>query len=91
MVIDSVLAGWATWAAEAQFDPSIPRPSYIQGSTVDSAQAMAIAMRLGPSRIMEAGDSAERLRQVGERQPLDSAGLRRARAFAALLWQSRCG
>jgi hypothetical protein len=85
-LVDSVFAAWVTWVAEVEFDPSSRRQSYIQASSVDSAEAMAIATRLGPRRLREVGDSAERLRKSGQKQLLDSAALRRARQMAELLW-----
>lgn len=89
-LIDSVFGGWETWAATIEFDPRSRRESYRQVSSVDSAEAMIIAMRLGPARLMEAGDSAERLRKFGPKEALDSLALHQARELAALLWQRRC-
>jgi hypothetical protein len=90
IVIDSVFAAWITWAAVVEFDLSAGRESYRQSASIDSAEAMAIAMRLGPARIMEAGDSAERLRKIGEKQPLDTQALNRGKQLADLLWLKRC-
>ena len=90
VVIDSVFAAWTTWTATVEFDPTSRRESYGQASMVDSAEAMAIAMRLGPTRLLEAGDSAERLRKLGQRQPLDTQALSRGRQLAGLLWSKRC-
>ena len=89
-LVDSVFAGWTTWAAMVQFDSTSRGKSYLQASSVDSVEAMAIAMRLGPTRLMEIGDSAERIRRFGPKQQLDAEVLRRASELARLLWRNRC-
>ena len=90
-LVDSVFTPWRTWVANVSF-PTIGAelPSYTQLSSIDSAAAWAIAQRLGPSRLLEAADSASRLLTPGPHQPLDSLGKRKARELAMLLWSRRC-
>jgi len=53
----------------------------------DSAAGMVLVFREGPGAASEAARQATR---VESREPLDSLGVRRARALAQHLWERRC-
>jgi hypothetical protein len=87
---DSVLLSWGTTTGLVQFDARPAATGWGQTSTIDSAAAMAIAVRLGPKRIMEAVAEAQKLERRSPRQALDSLAVGRARALAAALWTRTC-
>jgi hypothetical protein len=88
---DSVFRAWRNGAVVVQFDLGNKPKAWRQFTTIDSAKAMDIAMKMGPARLLEAATVAEGLRREGPREALDSLWIARARALAAFLWTKTCG
>ena len=88
---DSVFRAWRNGAVVVLFSSATKPTGWRQFTTIDSAQAMALAMKLGPARLLEASAEAEKLQLTGPRELLDSLGIARARALAAFLWTKTCG
>ena len=87
---DSVTRSWGSATGIVRFDTPRGATGWGQTASIDSAEAMAIAMRLGPKHLMEAVAEAQKLERRSPKQALDSLVVGRARALAADLWLKIC-
>ena len=88
LLVDEVeITRWRQGHAVVHFFVGEHGTGYQQIAVADSAAGMARLQREGPGALQ---DVSRQVTHIGAREPLDSLGLRRARALAQYLWTKRC-